>query len=124
MNFDGALDISGSLCSWSPNGRYLAVVVSRSRLVLRESNSLEVLFSEICSSVSSGARTSLLTGEDSKIDKLGFSPDSAFVYASSFKAGVTHVFQVQWRSKYWTRLVLEWLGSLDGASLEGLLKAK
>lgn len=90
MNFDGSLDISGSLCCWSPNGRFLAVVVSKVRLVVRDSKSLEIIFSEICST---GARTPLST--DSKMDKIGFSPDSVFVYASSFKSGITHVFQAR-----------------------------
>ncbi len=96
MNFDGALDISGSLCCWSPNGRFLAVVASRARLVVRDAKSLDVIFSELCPSVSSAtaSRSSHLTAEETKIDKIAFSPDSVFIYASSFKAGVTHVFQV------------------------------
>jgi len=94
MNFDGALDISGSLCCWSPNGRFLAVVASRARLVVRDAKSLDVIFSELCPSVSSASRSSHLTSEETKIDKIAFSTDSVFVYASSFKAGITHVFQV------------------------------
>ena len=107
MNFDGSLDISGTLSCWSPNGRYLAVVASKARLVVRDSKNLEVVFSEVCSSVSafggtptsptrsSSTLTSGVGDGDAKIDKIGFSPDSVFVFASSFRAGVTHVFQVR-----------------------------
>lgn len=113
MNFDGAADITGSLCAWSPNGLYLAVVASRSRLVVRDSKTLDVIFSEICSSGSTGARTTLLTGEESKIDKIGFSPDSVFVYACSFKAGVSHIFQVQESDQRWKAKITEGVAGLS-----------
>ena len=95
MNFDGSMDIAGNLCCWSPNGRYLAIVVSKARLVIRDAKNLEVLFSEACSSVPAGtAPSSLSYVDDSKLDKVGFSPDSAFVFVCCFKAATTHVFQV------------------------------
>ncbi len=45
-------------------------MTSHSRLVVRDSRNLDVIFYEICSSGSAAARTSLITGEEVAIDKV------------------------------------------------------
>ena len=72
---------SSTLCSWSPNGRFLAVLSSKSRLVLRDAANLEVLKTEIISSPSES------------VNVIQFSPDSQFIFASDFKNGVTFVYR-------------------------------
>ena len=88
MNFESALSFgSSSVCSWSPNGRYLAVISGKSRLVLRDAASLDVLRTEV-----------LVTGGPSStndsIDIVSFSPDSQFIFASDLKSAITFVFKV------------------------------
>ena len=87
MDFENSLAFSGSnLCLWSPNGRYLAVVSAKNRLVLRDAASLEVLRTEVI--VSGGPNY-----KDDSIDTIIFSPDSQFILASDFKNGVTFVYK-------------------------------
>ena len=86
MNFESTLTFGRSnLCSWSPNGRFLAVISAKSRLVLRDAASLDVLRTEV---IVSGA------GRDDKVDLISFSPDSQFILASDLKNAVTFVFKV------------------------------
>ena len=85
MNFESTLTFgSSNLCSWSPNGRFLAVISAKSRLVLRDAASLDVLRTEV---IVSG-------GRDDKVDLISFSPDSQFILASDLKNAVTFVFKV------------------------------
>ena len=98
MELNSAVNLSSSnLCTWSPNGRYLAVVTSKSRLVIRDSADLQVIRSEVVLFSSSGV-------QDTAIEKVSFSPDSEFVLAASFKAATTFVFRVlhgDWKAKIW-----------------------
>ena len=85
MNFESTLTFGRSnLCSWSPNGRFLAVLSAKSRLVLRDAASLDVVRTEV---IVSG-------GRDDKVDLISFSPDSQFILASDLKNAVTFVFKV------------------------------
>ena len=85
MNFETHLALgSSNLCQWSPNGRILAVLESKCRLVLRDAATLDVLRTEVMVSGST---------EDS-IDIILFSPDSQFILASDFKTGTTFVYKV------------------------------
>ena len=85
MNFETHLAFgSSNLCQWSPNGRILAVLESKCRLVLRDAATLDVLRTEVMVSGST---------EDS-IDIILFSPDSQFILASDFKTGTTFVYKV------------------------------
>ena len=107
MDLNGAVSISGGLCCWSPNGRYLAVVASRSRLVIRDSSDLQVIRSEavIFSAAESSQNSDLNT-----IQKIQFSPDSEFILATNFKLGITLIFRVlhsDWKGK-----ITEGLGGL------------
>ena len=88
MDFENSLAFRGSnLCRWSPNGRYLAVISAKNRLVLRDAASLDVVRTEVIVS-GPGANSK----EDS-IDTIIFSPDSQFILASDFKNGVTFVYK-------------------------------
>lgn len=83
MNFENSVQFSSSnLCAWSPNGRYLAVVSAKSRLVLRDAASLDVLRTEI-----------ILSETASTVSQILFSPDSQFILASDFATGLTFVFR-------------------------------
>ena len=87
MDFENSIAIGGSnLCLWSPNGRYLAVVSAKNRLILRDAASLEVLRTEVIVSGGPSSREDL-------IDRIIFSPDSQFILASDFKNGVTFVYK-------------------------------
>ena len=99
MDLNGAVSMNGALCTWSPNGRYLASVASKGRLIIRDSSDLQVLRSEI---VLFSASENNQNSPHNAIDKLEFSPDSEFILASNFKIGVTQVFRVlhsDWRAK-------------------------
>ena len=86
MDFENSLAFGGSnLCLWSPNGRFLAVVSTQNRLVLRDAASLEVVRTEVIVSSSNC--------KDDSIDTIIFSPDSQFILASDFKNGVTFVYK-------------------------------
>ena len=99
MEFDGAVTLNGADCSsWSPNGRLLAVISGRTRLILRDAASLDVLRTEVL--VTGGS------GDDAGVDKIAFSPDSDFLLVSIFSAGVTFVYRTAtdkdsatWRAK-------------------------
>ena len=96
MDLNGAVSMNGALCTWSPNGRYLALVASKGRLIIRDSSDLQVLRSEIVL-FSANEHSS-----NNAIDKVQFSPDSEFIFASNFKIGVTQVFRVlhsDWKAK-------------------------
>ena len=98
MDLNGAVSISGGLCSWSPNGRYLAVVSSQTRLVIRDSSDLQVIRSEVV--LFSNQESS--HHDQNNINKIQFSPDSEFIFAANFKLGVTQVFRVlhsDWKAK-------------------------
>ena len=98
MDLNGAVSMNGGLCTWSPNGRYLAVVASRARLIIRDSSDLQVLRSEVL--VFSTSESS--HPDYNAINKIQFSPDSEFIFASNFKLGVTQVFRVlhsDWKGK-------------------------
>ena len=85
MNFQSALSFgSSNLCAWSPNGRYLAVISAKSRLVLRDAASLDVLRTEV---IVSGSR-------DDTVDVISFSPDSQFIFACDLKNTNTFVFKI------------------------------
>lgn len=89
MNFETHLAFgSSNLCQWSPNGRILAVLESKCRLVLRDAASLDVQRTEVMVSSGSGSSPS-----EDNIDFILFSPDSQFILASDFKSGLTFVYK-------------------------------
>ena len=96
MDIRSPVNLSGgSLCAWSQNGRYLAVVTSKARLVIRDSADLQVIRSEV-------VIYPLSDGLECPIEKVAFSPDSEFVLAASFKTATTFVFRVlqsDWKAK-------------------------
>ena len=98
MDLTGAVSMNGGLCAWSPNGRYLAIVVSKARIIIRDSSDLQVLRSEVVVF----STNAIANNQDNPIDKIQFSPDSEFILAANFKAGVTQVFRVlhsDWKAK-------------------------
>ena len=83
MDFQKALTFNDSnLCAWSPSGRFLAVISSQNRLVLRDASNLEVLRTEVISASS-----------NIQINTLQFSPDSQFLLASDFANGLSFVYR-------------------------------
>ena len=99
MDVNGAVSMNGELCTWSPNGRYLALVASRGRLIIRDASDLQVLRSEVVIFSSNEIPHS---SECNTINKIQFSPDSEFIFAANFKLGVTLVFRVlhsDWKAK-------------------------
>ena len=99
MDLNGAVSMNGALCTWSPNGRYLALVASRGRLIIRDSSDLQVLRSEI---VLFSTSDNYQASSNNAIDKVQFSPDSEFIFASNFKVAVTYVYRVlhsDWKAK-------------------------
>lgn len=99
MDLNGAVSMNGGLCSWSPNGRYIALVASRARLIIRDSSDLQVLRSEV---VIFSANENSQSSDVNVINKIQFSADSEFIFAANFKLGVTQVFRVlhsDWKAK-------------------------
>ena len=87
MNFETHLAFgSSNLCQWSPNGKILAVLESKCRLVLRDAASLDVQRTEV---MVGGSGSS----SEDNIDLILFSPDSQFILASDFKSGLTFVYK-------------------------------
>ena len=87
MNFETHLAFgSSNLCQWSPNGKILAVLESKCRLVLRDAASLDVQRTEV---MVGGSGSS----SEDNIDLILFSPDSQFILASDVKSGLTFVYK-------------------------------
>ena len=98
MDLNEAVSLNGGLCTWSPNGRYLALVASRTRLIIRDSSDLQVLRSEVVIFTASQNSQS----SDGTINKMQFSPDSEFILVANFKLGLTQIFRVlhsDWKAK-------------------------
>lgn len=106
MNFENSVNLSSSnLCAWSPNGRYLAVVSAKSRLVLRDAASLDVLRTEII----------LTTETNSTVSSIEFSPDSQFILASDFKNGLSFVYRTSSdkESSTWKAKIIEGIAGIS-----------
>ena len=104
MDFEQSLAFGNShLCSWSPNGRFLAVLSSKSRLVLRDAATLDVL------------RTEVISSSSENVDRILFSPDSQFILASDFKDGMTFVYRttVDKESLTWKAKISEGLAGIS-----------
>ena len=99
MDVSGAVSMNGELCTWSPNGRYLALIASRGRLIIRDASDLQVLRSEV---VIFSTKENPHSQNGYAINKIQFSSDSEFILVANFKLGVTQVFRVlhtDWKAK-------------------------
>jgi WD40 repeat protein len=110
MEFSNSVPFgSSNCCTWSPNGRFLAVISSKCRLVLRDAATLDVLRTEVIVTGTGNGRD-----HDEAVDVISFSPDSQFIFATMFKIGLTFVFKVATdkESSTWRARIAEGLGGI------------
>ena len=91
MEFTELYKQSGNLCSFSPNGLYLATAVQY-RLVIRDADSLQILHLYNCN--------------DTPQDIL-WSPDSDLILTANYKTGCIQIWSL--RDEHWTAKIEEGL---------------
>ncbi|XP_071527988.1 WD repeat-containing protein WRAP73-like isoform X2 [Panulirus ornatus] len=86
MNFAEVLKTSGSLLTWSPDGRFCAVPVT-ARLEIRDSTSLQILVTYNCIDI---------------IQIVEWAPDSSYVLTGNYKRSVAEIWSIgnpDWRCR-------------------------
>ncbi|KAI9094894.1 hypothetical protein DFS34DRAFT_627591 [Phlyctochytrium arcticum] len=94
MDFTELYKQSSGLCTFSPDGRYLATSVAH-RLVIRDADSLQILH---------------LYAATETIDHVSWSPSSELVLCASFKLGLIQIWNVQ--DEHWTAKIEEGVAGL------------